>query len=230
MKKFILTLLILAALAIGGSFLALKTDLFYLKKIQVVGTNQIPKQEIVGASGLHKGHNILFIHLKEVRQNILGIHRVKACEIKKIYPDEVQIRIVERSPYFILSLEDGYEIVDEMGVSYEQSKEKKALPVLFIDAEVEEEKSDILVYASKTIQSPFWHDHVSAIYYGKDEVELDTTYGISVVFIGHNDIQYNLRFAQKILEDLSQKNITRGQIYFNHNSDPIFLPAEEEKE
>lgn len=227
MKRFLVMIFLFALLAVGFSFVALQTDFFYLNKISIEGFEVLTAEEIIKASGLKKNINILFIGEREVEENIKMIPRVETVNVKKVYPNQIAIFVKERNPSFQVETETGYGIVDRKGVEYEQTMEPKTIPILRLSGNLVLEREVILKVIADILEDDQWRATVEQVDYDSEEIKINTIFGISVVFHADNDIQYSVKFAQKILLDLVEKDIHDGTIHFYKDTDPVYLPSEE---
>ncbi|MCG2790483.1 MAG: FtsQ-type POTRA domain-containing protein, partial [Actinomycetia bacterium] len=62
------------------------------------------------------GANIFEINKKKDEETIRELNWVKEAELRKIFPDKVIIKLVERKPYLIIVYKDKYFLVDSEGV------------------------------------------------------------------------------------------------------------------
>ena len=66
--------------------------------------------------GIHLGDNLFSINPGELRRRLAAIPNVEHCEVTRILPDTLHLRIVERIPRAILSNPGGRFVVDEDAV------------------------------------------------------------------------------------------------------------------
>ena len=66
--------------------------------------------------GIHLGDNLFSIDPGELRRRLAAIPNVEHCEVTRILPDTLHLRIVERIPRAILSNPGGRFVVDEEGI------------------------------------------------------------------------------------------------------------------
>jgi len=89
-------------------------DTFKLKKIEVIPEKAI--SYINPLIEIEKGHSILFLDIKKLRELILKIPEVENCKIKKVYPDKLQIEVVIRKPFVCIIAGNKKYIIDKKGV------------------------------------------------------------------------------------------------------------------
>ena len=68
--KFILKIVLLVGIVIGGTIFAMVSPIFNTKDIQVEGSNQIPKDTVISLSGIITGENIFRFSSLEAIKNI----------------------------------------------------------------------------------------------------------------------------------------------------------------
>ncbi|MDR0933458.1 MAG: FtsQ-type POTRA domain-containing protein [Victivallales bacterium] len=66
--------------------------------------------------GIHLNDNLFAMDLGQLRRRLEKIPNVETCEITRILPDTLHVRIVERIPRAILSNPGGRFVVDQYGV------------------------------------------------------------------------------------------------------------------
>ncbi|VVM04583.1 cell division protein FtsQ/DivIB [Methylacidimicrobium tartarophylax] len=103
-----LVLLVAAFLVIGvggyyaGTRLALpflsRDSRYALREILVEGTAHLPRKEILSASGLHPGQNLLGVSLPQVYQAVTALPYVQRASVRRLLPDRIAITVEERVP------------------------------------------------------------------------------------------------------------------------------------
>ncbi len=125
-KKFSIFLWVLFGIAVfTGTILGLNyfynSDYFKIKNIEVINNDYYNKEELEIYLGALKGKNIFEVDKK---QNELSIEsnysRIKKAELKKIFPDKLEIIIMERLPYLRISYKEKIFLIDDEGVFLEE--------------------------------------------------------------------------------------------------------------
>lgn len=91
---------------------ALTWENFQLRNIIVEGNKRLSVNEILTAGGVEYGMNYFLVDAETVRRKILRIPSVSFCEVNKIYPHTVVIRVREYIPYATVLVEDSFYLVD----------------------------------------------------------------------------------------------------------------------
>ncbi len=91
---------------------------FLLREVSVQSEGYWRDRAPVLASrlGIHLGDNLFTIDPGELRRRLAAIPNVEHCEVIRVLPDTLHLRIVERIPRAILSSPGGRFVVDEDGV------------------------------------------------------------------------------------------------------------------
>ncbi len=89
----LLFLAVVASLFIGY---ITQSSTFRVKRVLFEGMHVLPEQDILLAAGITTDDNIIFLDTESVEKRVEDLPYVKRCEVKRMYPDEVLVRIVER--------------------------------------------------------------------------------------------------------------------------------------
>lgn len=107
---------ILAAIIVGIVMAVLSnTVLFKCGSIEVSGTTRYSSEEIIAASGVKTGENLLHIDAKKAEENVMNAFAfVDKVTVKKNYPTKILIEITEAQNWFALK-QDGKTVVISRG-------------------------------------------------------------------------------------------------------------------
>ncbi|MBO1004938.1 cell division protein FtsQ/DivIB [Pseudogracilibacillus auburnensis] len=98
--------------------------------IKVIGNESIPEKSIISISGIHIGDNIWKMDKKNAEKSILSLPEVKAVDIRLIFPNKLEVKLVERSVVaFIASKNQFFPILDN-GVILHKNRENVLAPIL----------------------------------------------------------------------------------------------------
>ena len=114
-RRVTITITSLALLAAGGWMMA-RSSLFALEGIEVSGTKTLSKADVVRASGLRPGNNMLSLDLEAVQERVAELPLVRTVAVSKPEPSRVRIAITERTPAFVLETIDGLYHLDAEAV------------------------------------------------------------------------------------------------------------------
>jgi cell division protein FtsQ len=72
---------------------------FPVRVVDITGVKELTKEEVLEASGLSPHNSLIFADLSDVRAKVKGLPLVAEATVRKLYPDRVNIHVVEREPY-----------------------------------------------------------------------------------------------------------------------------------
>jgi hypothetical protein len=133
--KHVLFLLGLQAgffLAVRGAYLFLITwDQLAIRKVEVVCAKDNLRQTLKNHFAAPRLGNILLCDLQSLRGDIRRLAWVKDVSIQKVFPSELRVTVVERTPFAVLE-RDGLFLADKEGRILEKvySLEEYRLPVI----------------------------------------------------------------------------------------------------
>ena len=94
--ELLLGLLFLVAVASLFLGYVTQSSTFRVKRILFEGSRILSETEIRDAAGITTEDNIVFLDTDIIASRVEDLPYVKRCDVKRMYPDEVLIRIVER--------------------------------------------------------------------------------------------------------------------------------------
>ena len=108
-------LILIAFIAAAGIILSM-TVLFKVEKISVIGTNRYHPDEIIQASGITAGENLLRINTAGAEESIISqFPYVDSVRVGRRFPPAVEIRIVQSVPAYAAKLENGVALITGEG-------------------------------------------------------------------------------------------------------------------
>jgi len=114
-RRVTITFLTLSLLGTGGWMMA-RSSLFALEGIEIAGTRLLTRADIVGASGLRQGDNMLSLDLEAVEARVAELPLVRSVAVTKPVPGRVRILVEERMPAYVLETIDGFHYLDAEAV------------------------------------------------------------------------------------------------------------------
>ena len=130
-RKLTLIFTILILLIGGICAYLLMSPSFNIQEITIKGNNHLTNQKILTLADLNRGDNIFskigIVTKVKLKQN----GYVQDAKINKIYPNKIEIEIVERKRQFQIKTEtDGYIYIDEQGYILEYGVNKLEIPTI----------------------------------------------------------------------------------------------------
>jgi cell division protein FtsQ len=88
---------------------------FGVNQVHLAGNARTTPAEILSALGIRAGQPIFGINLRAARTRLMQLPWVAEAEVKRRYPDDISVQIVERIPYARWQQPDGLYIVERNG-------------------------------------------------------------------------------------------------------------------
>ncbi len=110
--------LFLVGLFFIGQGLFFFSELFHLSHIEVQGTHDVTRQQVISHAQLTVGTPIWMLSPGAVAESVMGLHEVKAVWVDIRLPGTVDIRVEERQPAYLVGSDKArdYYLVDDQGV------------------------------------------------------------------------------------------------------------------
>ena len=128
-RRFIATMVFLVAVA-GLVWIAFWSPLLNVSKIQVVGARNSSPNDVRGATGLDSSDNLLLVSTGEVAERVRELPWVRDARVDRKLPGTVRVRVFERTPAMVLSVESGRWTIDAAGRVLDGGASSKKLPTL----------------------------------------------------------------------------------------------------
>lgn len=131
-RRRLLWLTLAVALALLSGYLATRSEMLDVDRLEVNGAVHTSPDEIIAASGVPTGSPLLGLDLAGARERIAGLPWVKDVYSTRSWDGVVRFTITERSPLAALATPSGWALVEENGrvLSVEQQLSGAAVPVV----------------------------------------------------------------------------------------------------
>ena len=115
----LLGLALIGALFIGGyvsrTFRAIDTATaatiddagFGISQVHITGNGRTPGEQIVAALGFAPGQSIFGADIATARQKLRKLDWVADADVRRRYPDDISVRIIEKLPFALWQADDG---------------------------------------------------------------------------------------------------------------------------
>ena len=137
-KRLFFSLVLLLLLSTYNIQNKFKINSFFLIKKIIVENNILLKDRIIKnkLSYLY-GKNLFFLNTGKIKRELSEIEFIKSFEIKKIYPNILKIKVLEKKPVAILQNEKKKKYFTQNGnlIKFTKFEEFKDLPIVFGDKE-----------------------------------------------------------------------------------------------
>lgn len=94
-----------------------------LDKVTITGIARLSETELLHAAGINNRGSLPFLNVATVRRRLLTDPFIKSAEVRKLYPNELSITIVEREPYALWQLNGELYVVAQDGIQIEQMRD-----------------------------------------------------------------------------------------------------------
>jgi len=95
---------------------AYNTERLEIRNVQINGEHRVTENEILARAGFMPGTNVLEVDLDDVRMEIEQILWVRHAEVRRVWPNELAISVVEREPVALARISGEVYQVDADGV------------------------------------------------------------------------------------------------------------------
>jgi len=132
---------------LAAAVAALLSPLSNVDRVTVVGSGDVRDEDVLAASGIDRGDQLLELDVQDARRRIMALPRVASARVVREWPDEVRISITEERPVASLVTADDVVLVSSTGRVLEQLTEPDpSLPQMSVEgpAPVGSELSDRL--------------------------------------------------------------------------------------
>lgn len=175
-----------------------QSDFFYVDEIQIEGSNEILKKDIISKLDEFKNKSIVYVNTNLLVSNISSDARVKEVIVKKSYPNKLKVYIEERKPLAYVMNNDKLFAVDEnlnIFTSYDEL-DNKSLPIVYYNNKDEENDISMIV---KSLSKSSLYPLSSEIYKQDDKYVIVLSDGVKVY----------------VKKDVSIKKLNQGYIVYN---------------
>ncbi|UCD71874.1 MAG: FtsQ-type POTRA domain-containing protein [Syntrophobacterales bacterium] len=115
--KLVLIIAVLAFILRFAYGYMMDSYLLALRKVTIEGCQKTFERELLSMTKLDRKSNILSIDLAKLRSTVEAHPWIERAEIRRIFPDRISIKIVERQPVAIILLDRLY-YIDGQGVIF----------------------------------------------------------------------------------------------------------------
>lgn len=139
LKQVFLALLLLAVLGAGASVLygygthSWRFRIDSSDNIEISGTQNVPRRQVLEILGGDIGRNIFFVPLAERQRRLEEIPWVESARVMRLLPDRLKVEVRERTPVAFVRMGPRIALIDRSGVVMElpASKPRKySFPVI----------------------------------------------------------------------------------------------------
>lgn len=222
------------------------TFLFNISQIYVTGESEIYSgEEVVAASGIKEGDNLLRLNPEKCEQKILdNLLYVETAEVTRKFPSSLEISVTKCIPAYNVVYENGTLLVSRQGkILGDNAFITEGLPVFYNYSPLEKtpgrqitstvEKKDVAFREFMRIINNTEQNIISSVDL-QDEHSIIVNYSNGIVFKMGNwtDIEYKLNLARDVMNDDDVQGKTGfitmigdNQCSFRTTDQPGFIPG-----
>ena len=128
--KFFLKLILLIFVISGIIAFATCSPIFNIQNIEVVNNSKLSPETIVSLSELSVGQNIFKFWKNDVENKIKSNAYIKNVELKREFPNKIQINVEEREAKFSVPVLGEYAYISTQGYILEITQNELNLPII----------------------------------------------------------------------------------------------------
>ena len=126
----VVALVVVAAIVAGGWALV-RSPLFAVNHISVLGSSHVNASDVARASGITKGVAMMDVNPARARKKLAALPWVATAHVSREWPNRIRIHLVDRKPVAQVATGTTFALVDETGrVLQTGVKPSSALPTL----------------------------------------------------------------------------------------------------
>ena len=128
--KFFLKLILLIGVISGIIAFATCSPIFNIQNIEVINNKQLSPETIISLSELSVGQNIFKFWKNDVENKIKSNAYIESVELKRVFPNKLEINIQEREPKFSVPVLGEYAYINTQGYILEITQNQLNLPII----------------------------------------------------------------------------------------------------
>src|SRR6266550_1707717 len=135
-RRMLISLVIIAGIGYGAWALV-RSSVFSLQKIDVVGATTVSKQDIIDASGLHIGQSALAINLQTVAARIRAVPGIEDAHVAREGSLAIKIAVMERTAAIEVQGNGQKWFLDQQGVQIAEDQSNGSLPIVDLPSAID---------------------------------------------------------------------------------------------
>lgn len=108
---------------------------FGVSVVAISGQQELQNGEILEASGITPRDSVLFLDANAVRQRLKSVPLIREATVRKLYPDQIVISIVERTPHALWQVDGEVSIVAADGKAIDKMRDQRFARLPFLVGE-----------------------------------------------------------------------------------------------
>lgn len=207
-----------------------------LNTIEVQGFQRTDQQQIMEAAAVPLKTPVFQLDLKEIAERVETLPWVRSCEVRRVLPDKLSVRVIERQPVALIRMEKLY-YVDEDGTPFKEPAPGEPLdyPILTGwegDAQKNDEGKELISEALWFIREVQDHPHLSRE--GISEININAFGTINIftkkegtmIHMSRGDVGLKVSRLEEVWKRTARKNLSMKYILYE-GPDRIVVGFEE---
>jgi cell division protein FtsQ len=123
-----LMFLVFCALIYSSYYIFEKSDFFIISDMHVIGNYKAEKSQMLQTLG--EGPHLIKLSKEEIETRISKHPWIKSVDVKKVFPNMLEVLVIERMPVMAIKYSDHFLLVDDQLVVLDSSKTSKGYDVV----------------------------------------------------------------------------------------------------
>ncbi len=181
---------------------------FQVRNVEIYGLRYLSELDVLDASGIDTGRNILFFDSEDVQARVEALPYVKSCGVELKFPDTVALHIVEREPFATLMLNSrSYEIDEDIVVLREYGPTEMPMAPFFTEVGGLDfvQEGEVLEQANMRVAMALWRSFDASDLDDALTVSELAVYGADDIRMYCDEVPYELRWGKGRFERQLQR-------------------------
>ncbi|MGL3151315.1 FtsQ-type POTRA domain-containing protein [Microbacterium sp. A82] len=185
---------------IGGTAAAAYSPLFAVRKITVVGASALDPMVIEAALADQLGTPLALVDENDVKSALIAFPLIETYALEARPPNDLTLRIVERTPIGVVASDAGYTLVDAAGVALSTTPDAPAgQPVLNVVGGTESDAFESVGLVIRSLPADIRATVTEVSASTLDDVSLKLSTGLSVVWGSADDSVMKAETLSRVL-------------------------------
>lgn len=218
--------------------LLLKTEIFLIGHIEVLGNNKISNKTIIDVSNIKKGENIFKISVKDSKKDIEELPYIKTVKIKRKLPKKIIIEVIERKEAIQIKNISSFIILDKEGYILNITDGKNSKLTELMGFEIGNKSiGDNFFSTIDEINLDFINEGQTLGLLSKmEKIDMSDNNNINILFFNGikvafgtiDNVKYKLNLLEEVLKDVEKKELECKMILMDRGENPIIVLEDEE--
>ena len=105
---------------------------FGIAAITINGAKELAGPEVLAAAGINPRGSVLFLDVAAMRQGLVSLPLVKEASVRKLYPNQIVVDLVEREPYAVWQKDGVLKVVAADGTAIDDFRDDRFIALPFV--------------------------------------------------------------------------------------------------